>query len=228
LTILPAFFSRLRSKPTGWGARFLAESFALSSIMFLTPFLALGWPFETVTGGLVNWFAPAGALSPFNVLQVLYGQSTLPANLSWAGYMAPAAILLLTAYAVLRPTKDTLYLALISASLFFTLRPWTSEQNLVIVLTLFILLNGNLPSRLLWLTPLLFAFSNNSIQQQLYLLRPEIVGDLAKLYGSFDIYRLWARFLLACAWLGVLWFNVRAIQLSRRRTQAGYANTLSK
>lgn len=219
VTILPAFFSRLRSKSTKWSVEFLAATFAASSIMFVGPFVAFGWPLETVAGGFVNWFAPAGALSPFNIAEILYGTFALPGSLWWVGYMAPASILVLIAYAVLRPPRDALYFALVSASIFFTLRPWTSEQNLVMVLTLFIILNGDLPSRWLWGVPLLFAFANNSPQQQLYLLRPGIIAELNRLYASINIYRLWAKFLLASTWLAVLWVNVRRIRRKGRRVR---------
>jgi len=209
VAILPAFFSRLRSKSKSWSVKFVVSAFGVSGMLFITPFLALGWPFETVTSGFVNWFEPAGALSPFNVLEIFYGIFALPSYWRWVGYLAPVAILILTAYGFFRPAKDTLRLGLLSASVFFTLRPWTSEQNLVIALTLFILINGEITSKRLWAVPLLFAFANNSLQQQLFLLWPGIVSTLDLLYRPVNIYRLWLKFILASAWLLTLWTNVR-------------------
>jgi hypothetical protein len=97
----------------------------------------------------------------------------------------------------------------LSASLFFTLRPWTSEQNLIIALTLFILIHGRIPSKWLWAIPFVFAFANNSPQQELFLLWPGIVSALDLLYRPVNTYRLWLKFLLASAWLVALWANVK-------------------
>lgn len=95
------------------------------------------------------------------------------------------------------------------------MRPWNSEQNLVIVLTLIILLREELPSIWLWVVPMLFAIVNNSLQQQLYLLRPTIIDELNRLYAPADILRLWLKFFLSLAWLAVLWFNV--VSLFRKK-----------
>jgi hypothetical protein len=211
VAIAPSFVSLLVTRPGRWGLQFVPAALILSGTFFTMPFIVLGWPLETVIGGLVNWLSPAGALSPFNILEALYGILAIPPSLWWAGYLAPLGMLLLAAYPLLRPPKDPLRFALLSAALFFTLRPWVSEQNLVIVLALFILLRGRLPSRWLWVVPFVFAIANDGVQQQFFLLMPNVVDDLDAFYGAYELVRLWLRFGLSLVWLGVLWFNVRAV-----------------
>jgi hypothetical protein len=188
--------------------------------MLLGPFMILGWPLETITNGFVNWFGHAGALSPFNIVAIVLGTEQLPASLWWAGYLTPFCTVILAGYAIMRAPKDILRYALLSSALFFTLRPWNSEQNLVIVLTLIILLRQELPSIWLWVVPMLFAIANNSPQQQLYLLRPTIVDELNRLYAPVNILRLWLKFFLSLAWFAVLWFNVASLFRKRRPVRA--------
>jgi hypothetical protein len=152
---------------------------------------------------------------------IVTGKEQLPYSLWWAGYLVIFGTLALIAYAIIRKPQNPLLYALLSSAVFFTLRPWNSEPNLLILLTLFILLRGELSSRWLWVIPLVFAVANNAVQQQIYLLMPTIVGELYRLYGSFDIYRLWLMFILSVIWLTVLWLSVascrnRELKLSQR------------
>ncbi len=176
--------------------------------MFLIPFAVLGWPIVTVTNGFFSWFGHAGALSFFNFVPLATGAEQLPSNLWWTGYLAPVGILLLVAYGMIRKQEDTLRYALLSAAVFFTLRSWNSEQNLVILFALFVLLRGDLPSRWLWIVPMCFAVANSALQAQLYLLMPTIIDELSRFYAPFDMYRLWLMFFISLVWLGVLWISV--------------------
>lgn len=217
--ILPAFFLRLRIKPIRWGVKFAAETMMVSAAMFLGPFVVFGWPLETVTGGFPNWFGHAGALSPFDFVTIVTGTEQLPSSIWWAGYLVLFGTSALIVYSMLRKPQNTLRYALLSAAIFFTLRPWTSEQNLVVILTLFILLRGELPSRWLWIIPMMFSLANNSLQQQFYLLMPTIVDELNRLYAPFDIYRLWLKFFLSSVWLIVLWLNVASVRKQERNLE---------
>ena len=209
LVILPAFFSRLSAKPIQWSARFVIETFAASAGLFLIPFAVLGWPIATVINGLPSWFGRAGALSIFNLVALGTGTSEqLPSNLWWAGYLAPLGILFLVAYGLIRRPQDSLRYALLSAAMFFTLRPWNSEQNLVIIFALFVLLRGDLPSRWLWIVPMCFAVANSALQAQLYLLMPWIIDYLSRFYAPFYTYILWLMFFISMVWVIVLWLNV--------------------
>lgn len=211
VAILPAFFSRLRTRPIQWRARFIVEAALFSAGMFLAPFIIYGWPIGEIISGFPTWFSHAGALSPFNFVAIETGTEQLPSNLWWTGYLVAVGIFVLIAYAMIRKPQNTLRYALFSAAVFFTLRSWNSEQNLVMILVLFILLNGELPSRWLWIIPMLFALANNAVQQQFYLLMPTIVDKLNDLYAPFGIYRLWLKFFLSLVWLVVLWLNVTAL-----------------
>lgn len=208
LVILPAFFSRLSAKPLRWGARFVIETFVVSAGLFLVPFVVLGWPIATVTNGFSSWFGRVGALSLFNIVALGTGTEQLPSNLWWAGYLAPFGTLVLLVYGLIRRPHDTLRYALLSAAVFFTLRPWNSEQNLVIIFTLFVLHRGDLPSRWLWIVPMCFAVANSALQPQLYLLVPTIVDDLSRFYAPFYTYLLWLMFFISLVWLVVLWLKV--------------------
>ena len=220
VAILPAFLLRLGAESRRWGMEFTIQTIVMSAILFLGPFVTFGWPIETVTNGFVNWFGHAGGLSPFNIVRLGYGTEELPTNLWWAGYLAPLGILIVAVSAILRAPQNRLRCALLSSAVFFTLRPWNSEQNLVIVLTLFLLLTGEL-SQWLWIIPTIFAIANNSLQQQFYLIRPMIVDELNCLYAPIDNYRLWLKFLLSLAWLGVLWFNVTLAFRKKARSNKG-------
>ena len=215
VAMLPEFVVRLRTEPLRWRSLFLTETLLLSAGMYLGPFIIFGWPIETVASGVSSWFNHAGALSPFNIVTIQTGTEQLPSNFWWAGYLVVLGIVILSVYAMARKPQNLLYYALLSAAVFFTLRPWNSEQNLVIVLMLFILLNKELPSRWLWVIPMLFAFANNAPQQQLYLLAPTIIDFLNRLYAPFQIYRLWLKFLLSMAWFVVLWLNIVAARNSQ-------------
>lgn len=176
-----------------------------SLLMFFTPFILLGWRIETVVYGLPNWFRSAGGISPFNFVEAVYGTSTLPSWLEPISYLSVAFLMVIAILAIKRPPKNTsgvFRLALVSASLFFSLRPWVSEQNLLIILSLFIILCGKLPSRLLWIIPLVFAGLNLSIPQQLYLLYPSIIDGLTTLNHPI---RYWLKFVVSVTWIIVLW-----------------------
>jgi len=219
VTILPAFCSRLKTKPVRWSMKFVLATVLMSAGMFLGPFFVFSWPLETVTRGFPTWFGHAGALSPFNFVEIETGSEQLPPGFWWAGYLVVFASLILIAYAMTRK-QDTLRYAILSSAVFFTLRPWNSEQNLVIVLVLLILLGGELPSRWLWAIPIMFAIANNAPQQQLYLLMPTIIDALTRFYAPFDIYRLWLKFFLSLGWLLVLWFNVLVLWKKTRGPRA--------
>ena len=194
--------------------RFLLYLTVISTAFFILPFIVLGWPLETVINGFPNWFKPAGGISPFNIIELLYGSQFLPEDLSPVGY-APAILALLLAVLFLaKPPmgeKDILFYSLLSASLFFSIRPWVSEQNLILVLALFALHSGRPPPRIIWIIPLIFAFFNNSIQQQLYLIRPQVVDELEALDSTIKTYRLSAKFILALGWLSALWYHIAKI-----------------
>lgn len=225
VAILPAFVLRLRSEPIRWRAIFLIETVVVSAGMFLGPFTVLRWPIETVTAGFPTWFGHAGALSLFSLVVIETGTEQLPSTLWWAGYLVFFGMLVMIAYAMIRKTQNTLQYALLSAAVFFTLRSWNSEQNLVIILTLLILLRGELPSRWLWFIPMMFALANNAVLPQVYLLMPSIVDELNHLYAPFDAYLLWLKFFLSLAWMAVLWFNCYALWWNGKGSPHGQIHT---
>lgn len=206
LPLLPGYITRIRQSGVLRAIVFSLELVLLSLALFLAPFMLLGWPLDTVINGLPNWLKPAGGISPFNILETLTGSPTLPEELAYMGLIAPASILVLTLAGLLYPPADdvqALRMMLLGCMMFFSLRPWVSEQNLILVLTLIIFLNTKLPSKLLWILPLLFSVVNLSLFQQLYLIRPSIIMEM---YAVDNVARLWAKFILSIAWLIVVWW----------------------
>jgi hypothetical protein len=119
--------------------------------------------------------------------------------------LSPASILLLVIFALYYPPKSlegVFRLGLLSSSLFLSLRPWVSEQNLLIIHVFLILVCGRLPNTSLWTIPLAFAAANLAIPQTLYLIRPTIIDELYLLDNPI---RLWLKFILAATWLAALW-----------------------
>ncbi|MEM0481427.1 MAG: hypothetical protein QXM16_00850 [Nitrososphaerota archaeon] len=180
-------------------------AFVALVLMFFTPFVLLNWRLETVVYGFPNWFRSVGGISPFDFVEAVYGTSTVPTWLEPISYLSAVSLAVMVMLAIKRPPTsiDGIFrLGLVSASLFFSLRPWVSEQNLLIILSLFIIVCGRLPSRLLWIIPLIFAGLNLSIPQQLYLLYPSIIEDLIALNHPI---RYWLKFVVSVAWVIVLW-----------------------
>ncbi len=210
VAVMPAFLGYLRTLSKR-AFLYMAYATSLAVVIFLTPFMLLGWPLSTLINGFPNWFRPVGGISPFNIVSILIESYTLPAGLAWLSYMAPIAMLVLSVLAIIRPPRsfeEACKLALLSAAVFFTARPWVSEQNLVLVLALLILVYGGIPSKLLWIVPLLFMIANNSLLQQLYLVWPQVIEWLAYLDLYIKPYRLAAQVGLTMAWLAVLWMHV--------------------
>jgi hypothetical protein len=202
ITAAPAYLARHRQSFTR-----IAAATALTAAMFFSPFIALGWSLETPLNGLSNWIKPAGGISPFNLVEAVYGfgSYTLPDGLELIGMLSPASILLLVIFALYYPPKSlegVFRLGLLSSSLFLSLRPWVSEQNLLIIHVFLILVCGRLPNTSLWTIPLAFAAANLAIPQTLYLVRPTIIDELYLLDNPI---RLWLKFILAATWLAALW-----------------------
>jgi hypothetical protein len=196
---------------------FVTASTTLSMILFLMPFKILSWPLQTVVEGLPNWFKPAGGISPLNIVEALAGKQELPDSLLVLGYLAPMSIPILMVISYLHPPsrpEKAISLALLGSLLFFSLRPWVSEQNLFIILTLIILVNRRLPTKLLWIVPLLFSLANLSLPQNLYLVRPSIIGELQLIDG---MPRLLIRMALSLIWLALVWKTVLKAGMLRWR-----------
>lgn len=192
-------------------ARYVGCVFILSAVTFYAPFVILGWPIETVTFGLFNWLKPAGGLSLFNISEYFQGEQSLPPLLLWAGWLSPATLVLSLLYSLVRPPTNPREAATysLSASCFFlATRTWVSEQNLVLILALFMIVAGRLPSRGLWIIPLMFSLSNNGLQQLLYPSYPSIVLELRDLDTLTSNFRLVIRFIIVIPWLYVLFKNL--------------------
>lgn len=213
------YFARLGTTKL---SKFLLSLSLLSTSIFIVPFISLGWPTKTVTAGAFNWFYLAGGLSPFNILEYTHGTQVLPKEMLWAGFLSPASLILSIFYSLIKPPGDTESAArysLAATSLFLATRPWLSEQNLVIIIGLFIMAAGRMPSRWLWLTPLIFSIANNGLQQLTYPLYPNIVLDLYELDRVTNNIRLLFKFAIVAPWLYILFYSVLKIMTSPKTLQ---------
>ena len=205
--VMPSILSTLRYRQLNARVVFPATA-VLSVVLFAASFMVFGWSLDTVVNGFGNWFIPAGGLSPFNVVELIYGVQRLPGDIIVVGYVPVAAVLILAVVFLLKPPADMRELilySLVSAAVFFSTRPWVSEQNILLILGLTILYTGREPPPPLWVIPLIFMFLNNSIQQQLYLIRPTIIEELHIIDSIVKPHRLLIRFITSIIWYAVLW-----------------------
>lgn len=217
VAIAPAYIGTARGRGFNDLLLFLALTTVFSTALFLSPFILLKWPLETVVRGFGNWFSPAGGITLYNVVEIYYDRLTLPEDLWWAGLTTPASLLLLTAYYAAKPPRSVgaaLRAGVLSASVFFSVRPWVSEQNLVLLLLLLSVLEGRAPDKPLWVIPLVFMFFNTSVFQLFYLMAPSVISVLVAVDQAVRQHRLWGRLAVTLAWYAALW--VKLLGLVRR------------
>lgn len=189
--------------------------------LFLAPFLILKWPISTTLLGLGNWFKPAGGLTLFNILELVYNTDHLPPHLEPLGLLPIISMLLVSAYCLVRPPRTTLSLAtyaLTASTIFLATRTWLSEQNILLLFPLLLLTNQRAPTRLLWLTPLLFMLVNTSLIQLTYPIYRSVNTLIASFDESWRTIRISAKFLMNIPWLYCLYTTVKQ---SLSRNQSG-------
>ncbi|GBC68670.1 hypothetical protein HRbin01_00353 [archaeon HR01] len=215
LPIFPALVGKYSSQSRVRAIIMATMTIALSTAFFFLPFMVFRWPFQTVLEGAANWLKPTGGISPYNIIEAVYGTTTLPENLATLGYAPFVALAILTILISIHPPKhpqDTLSIAITSTALFLSLRPWVSEQNLYIILALMVFTLGKLPTRLLWIIPTIFAVANLSIIQNLYLILAPTSVETPDIYPPV---RLWVKFLISIGWLALIWWTIASKRLYR-------------
>jgi hypothetical protein len=105
--------------------------------------------------------------------------------------------------------KQSLALILI----FFLTRTWTSEQNLMLILPMVLILTylGELPKICLtatWVLPLIFTFFNTSPPQLLFPVLPELMENLLRRMDVYRSGRLAARMIVVIPWQIIGWWMV--------------------
>jgi hypothetical protein len=225
LIFLPALYLS-KKKPHGRLAYY--SVFALTLLLFyVVPFLVFGWDTHTI---LNNWnahFEVAGAMSLFNILEVITGSFLLPEPLGFLGFLWLPA--LIVGYYLLNRNPPHTVEELIKGALFLTLvffltRTWFSEQNINLILPFTVIVvakSNDLSSRVLhltWIIPLVFMFFNTSFQQLFYLVYPDILTSIAEFDQSFGVLRLALRFLIVIPWQILGWKIVSQMKPNKIRS----------
>ena len=191
-------------------------SFTISMFTFcILPFILMKWDASPI---LLHWnahFTVSGGMSLTTFYELVKDTYLLPGMWWLLGFAWLPAILL---GALLIKTGSHDFVTLLKQSLaliliFFLTRTWTSEQNLMLILPLVLILTylGELPKICLtatWVLPLIFTFFNTSPPQLLFPVLPEL---MEKLLQRMDVYRsgrLAARMVVVIPWQIVGWWMV--------------------
>ncbi|OGN91344.1 MAG: hypothetical protein A2Y88_13510 [Chloroflexi bacterium RBG_13_48_10] len=191
-------------------------SFTISMFTFcILPFILMKWDASPI---LLHWnahFTVSGGMSLTTFYELVKDTYLLPGMWWLLGFAWLPAILL---GALLIKTGSHDFVTLLKQSLaliliFFLTRTWTSEQNLMLILPLVLILTylGELPKICLtatWVLPLIFTFFNTSPPQLLFPVLPEL---MEKLLQRMDVYRsgrLAARMVVVIPWQIIGWWMV--------------------
>ncbi len=215
LPLAPLLASHYSTKSARDLLVFLGSVAASFLTFFLMPFLLLGWSLSTPMGGLGNWFKIAGGISPWGLVEHLYGSQELRGDVAWAGYISPAFLVLFGTFSILRRPRERVDIyryALLGTAMFILSRTWISEQNLVIILALMVLTSGRTIPKHLWILPFILALLNTSPIQLLYPLWPSVVSDFYSWIGRYiEGLRLIAKFAASLSWLAATSFYISSL-----------------
>ncbi len=179
-----------------------------SLAIFLIPFILMRWPLTTVVFGLPNWLKPVGGISLFSIFELIFNSLTLPNELGWLGFLPILSLLFSIIYFLVRPwgPGNAVKASLFTSLLFFSFRPWVSEQNLILILTLLLMVGGEVRARL-WGTLMTLMLLNYSLPQQLYLIWPGVIEYLRGLDAMIRPWRLLSKFLVSIILWALLWIS---------------------
>ncbi|OGN98730.1 MAG: hypothetical protein A2Z71_06670 [Chloroflexi bacterium RBG_13_50_21] len=195
--------------------RFLA-SFAISMFTFcILPFIIMNWDASPI---LLHWnahFTVSGGMSFMTFYELVKDTYLLPGMWWLLGFAWLPAILL---GMLLIKTGSRDFITLLKQSLaliliFFLTRTWTSEQNLMLILPMVLILTylGGLPKICLtatWVLPLIFTFFNTSPPQLLFPVLPELMENLLRRMDVYRSGRLAARMIVVIPWQIIGWWMV--------------------
>jgi Gpi18-like mannosyltransferase len=188
------------------------------------PFVLFGWSTQNITNNLDAHFEVAGAMSPFNILEIFTGSPLLTEPLAILGFLwAPA--LIISYYLLTRSPphnlEELIKSALFLTFVFFLTRTWLSEQNINLVLPLILIVvakSNNLKSRILhltWIIPFAFMFFNTSFHQLFFLVYPDVLTSIAAFDQYHGVLRLTLRFLMVIPWQFLGWKVVSQMKIKR-------------
>jgi hypothetical protein len=180
---------------------------------WVAPFFLLRWSIPASQSDLTSYFALAGGISPFNLIEIFLGIQYLPQSLWFLGYLWLPS--LLVGYCVVFRHPPSSLEELVSTSLgltliFFLTRSWLSEPNINLVLALMVMALafgriGIRSLRLAWIAPLAYLVLNTSFSLLFFLVDSSILVSLADFDQHFRAARLVARFAATILWQVVAW-----------------------
>jgi hypothetical protein len=193
--------------------------------LWIFPFHLLDWMTPASQTQITSYFTRAGGMTPFDLVEVFQDKVTLPAGLTFLGYIWIPA-LLLGYYFVFRDRPKTLNeltrKAIGLMLIFFLTYSWVSEPyiNVVIALALLALPLTKMNFRnfhFLWVIPLIFMILTTNFVQLFYLVSPQsLVTFGLQIENHIRSWRLIARFLIVVAWQVFAWMLV--INMLRHKT----------
>jgi hypothetical protein len=194
-----------------------------SMVANVSPFLILGWSVEPILTGWNFHFSAAGAMTPFNILELTFDVTTLTAAFTPLGFLwIPTVIGVYWGLSRTRLDRLDDLLRWSSVIIFALLlsRAWTSEQNVYLLLPLMALSVGRVFSwrslHLALIIPLVFTLLNFSLPQMFLLLQPALRDSISLIDAMIREGRLLARFLVVLVWDAVgIWIVAQALKVSR-------------
>ena len=192
-------------------------------VCYFAPFYFEGWALPWSSSDWTTHLRMAGGMTPFNLLEVYNGSTTLPFSLSFLGYLWIPALLLgyLMVYRSRPNSMEDLFEKAVGLTLiFFLTRSWLSEPNINLVLPLMLLTlsTEKLNFRnfhFAWVIPFAFMFLNTSFPQLFFLVQPSVIPALSQLDLQIRNVRLLSRFLITIPWQILAW-NIVIKQLRRK------------
>jgi hypothetical protein len=184
-------------------------------IFCILPFGVFGWSLDPI---LHNWnahFTVGGGMSWMSFYELWKNTYALPGLWWLLGLLWIPALAISALYLKPRDTHLPDLLAHCTAFIliFFLMRTWLSEPNIILVLPFLVILSviGYFPRRLLvaaCLIPLVFTVLNTSLFQLLFPAFPTLMDKLLAIADRFRFARLLSRSILALAWQVTGWWIV--------------------
>jgi hypothetical protein len=199
-------------------------------VFYILPFLTLGWD-ATPARAANAQFSMIGAMSFTAVAGLWTDVLTLDGHWWLLGLLWVPALLVATLLARgrARGPAGLLAVAVALTLVFFLVRTWLAESNVLVLLApvLVLVALGRLDRRLflvLWLVPLLFVVANASPVQLLWQFAPGVVAQVSAFAARHTEVTVAVRATLVVAWQVVGWWVVIACL---RRPQAEPAETVA-
>jgi Gpi18-like mannosyltransferase len=184
-------------------------------VLCVVPFFVFSWDASPILTGWNNQFTVSGGMALTTLYELIAGTYVLPGAWWLLGVIWLPAILI---GAALMERGDHGFIALLKNSLaliliFYLTRTWLSEQNLVLILPIVLILAAldQLPRLLfyaVWILPLVFTVFNTSPAQLLFPILPNLMDKLLQWADMYRWERLWARMLVVIPWQVAGWWMV--------------------